>query len=111
MNHLPGRPPQEQMERLLSAAVNHDIGATEMIEEKVADWHGHLARSKQGQGLGDTALYSNDLRARPPPIKIELAVHQGDKRRQTAIGRRGRGGDHGTSRPLSAWGPGTLANR
>src|SRR5260370_32775435 len=110
MNHLPGRPPQEQMERLLSAAVNHDMGATEMIEEKVADWHGHVARSKQWQVLGDTALYSNDLRVRAAAIEVELAVNNIDKSRETAMGLWHTGEDNVKSRPFSAWELGMLAN-
>src|SRR5260370_19778679 len=111
MNHLPGRPPQEQMERLLSAAVNHDMGATEMIEEKVADWHGHLARSKQWEVLGDTALDANDLRVGRAAIKIELAGNQVDKSSETAMGLWRTGEDNVKSRPFSAWELGMLANR
>ncbi len=111
IEYINGRPPQEQMERLLSAAVNHDIGATEMIEEKVADWHGHLARSKQWQVLGDTALYSNDLRVRAAAIEVELAVNNIDKSRETAMGLWHTGEDNVKSRPFSAWELGMLANR
>src|SRR5260370_19204048 len=83
--YINSREPQEQMERLLAAAVNHDVGATEMIEEKVAGWHGHLKRSQQWQTLSDTALYSNDLRVRAAAIEIELAVNHEDKSRDTAM--------------------------
>jgi hypothetical protein len=109
--YINGRPSQEQMERLLSAAVNHDIGATEMIEEKVAGWHGHLERSKQWQVLSETALYSNDLRVRAAAIEIELAVNNVDKSQETAMGLWRAGEDNVKSRPFSAWELGMLANR
>ncbi|HLQ51483.1 MAG TPA: HEAT repeat domain-containing protein [Terriglobales bacterium] len=111
IEYINSRPPQEQMERLLSAAVNHDIGATEMIKEKVAGWHGHLARSKQWQVLSDTALYSNDLRVRAAAIEVELAVNNVDKSRETAMGLWRTGEDNVKSRPFSAWELGMLANR
>lgn len=111
VEYINGREPQEQMERLLSAAVNHDIGATEMIEEKVAGWHGHLKRSQQWQTLGETALYSNDLRVRAAAIEIELAVNQIDKSRDTAMSLWRSGEDDPKSRPFSAWELGMLANR
>lgn len=111
IEYINGRPPQEQMERLLAAAVNHDIGATEMIEEKVAGWHGNLERSKPWQTLSDTALYSNDLRVRAAAIEIELAVNNIDKSRETAMNLWRAGEDNVKSRPFSAWELGMLANR
>jgi hypothetical protein len=111
IEYINRRPPQEQMERLLSAAVNHDVGATEMIEEKVADWHGHLQRSKQWQVLSETALYSNDLRVRAAAIEIELAVNNVDKTQETAMTLWRAGEESAKSRPFSAWELGMLANR
>ncbi len=111
VEYINSREPQEQMERLLAAAVNHDVGATEMIEEKVAGWHGHLKRSQQWQTLSDTALYSNDLRVRAAAIEIELAVNQVDKSRDTAMTLWRAGEDNPKSRPFSAWELGMLANR
>src|SRR5215470_841669 len=36
------QPPQTQAEFLLGAAVNHDHGATDLINKMVDDWHGEL---------------------------------------------------------------------
>src|SRR5215470_398225 len=35
-------PPQTQAEFLLGAAINHDHGATDLINKMVDDWHGEL---------------------------------------------------------------------
>jgi len=111
VEYIKSRPAQEQMERLLSAAVNHDIGATEMIEEKVASWRGNLARSKQWEILSETARYSNDLRVRAAAIEIDLAVNHTEKSRDAAFAL-WRSGDGNTgNRPFSAWELGMLANR
>src|SRR5215467_5322843 len=39
---LQTQPAQVQAEFLLGAAINHDHGATSMIEKMVDDWHGKL---------------------------------------------------------------------
>lgn len=109
--YINARPPQEQMERLLSAAVNHDVGATEMIEEKVSGWHGHLQRSKQWEVLSETALYSNDLRVRAAAIEIDLAVNHTAKTRDTAMALWRSGEGNTGNRPFAAWELGMLANR
>lgn len=109
--YINGRPPQEQMERLLSAAVNHDVGATEMIEEKVAGWHGHLERTKQWEILSETALYSNDLRVRAAAIEIDLAVNHTEKSREAAFALWRSGEGNNGNRPFTAWELGMLANR
>lgn len=111
VEYINSRPPQEQMERLLSAAVNHDMGATEMIEEKVAGWHGHLQRSKQWEILSETALYSNDLRVRAAAIEIDLAVNRTEKSRDAAFALWRSGDGNVGNRPFSAWELGMLANR
>jgi HEAT repeat protein len=82
-----------------------------MIEEKVAGWHGHLERSKQWEVLGETALYSNDLRVRAAAIEIELAVNNVEKTQETATGLWRAGEENTKSRPFSAWELGMLANR
>ena len=111
VEYINSRPPQEQMERLLSAAVNHDLGATEMIEEKVSGWHGHLQRSKQWETLSETALYSNDLRVRAAAIEIDLAVNHTEKTREAAFALWRSGEGNAGNRPFAAWELGMLANR
>ena len=73
------QPPQEQMEFLLGAAVNHDVGATKMIAEMVGGWFGKLHDTPRWETLQDTALYSNDLRVRAAAIEINLALRHIEK--------------------------------
>ena len=68
--------PQKQMEALLEAAINHDLGATDMIAQLVEGWRGSLHNTQKYQTLEMTALYSNDLRVRAAAIEINLAVYE-----------------------------------
>ena len=70
------QPPQVQAEFLLGAAINHDQGATDMINKMVDDWHGKLHFTNKIDDLQLTALYSNDLRVRAAAIEINLAVYK-----------------------------------
>src|SRR5271167_1495037 len=54
---LQTQPPQTQMEFLLGAAVNHDVGATTLIWQMVDDWRGKLYPTQRWEDLQDTALY------------------------------------------------------
>src|SRR5215468_8285659 len=51
---LVGQPPQTQMEFLLSSAVNHDVGATNLISKMVEEWRGKLTDTSRWQGLQET---------------------------------------------------------
>ena len=103
--------PQVQAEFLLGAAVNHDVGATEMINKRVADWHGKLHRTQRIDDLQMTALYSNDLRVRAAAIEINLAVYDLAKEAATADRLIESGDRVSSNRPYSAWELGMLANR
>lgn len=105
------QPPQEQMEFLLGAAVNHDVGATKMIAEMVGGWFGKLKDTPRWETLQNTALYSNDLRVRAAAIEINLALRhiektdeEADRLIETAHRLTG-------SRPYFTWELGMLANR
>jgi hypothetical protein len=105
------QPPQVQMEFLLGAAVNHDIGATNLIAGMVDGWRGKLKPTERWETLQDTALYSNDLRVRAAAIEINLAVRSiaktdayADQLMDTAHKLPG-------NRPYFAWELGMLANR
>jgi hypothetical protein len=78
------RPPQVQMEYLLGAAVNHDVGATKMIADMVEGWFGKLHDTPRWETLQDTALYSNDLRIRAAAIEINLALRHIEKTEEEA---------------------------
>ncbi|MGB0037869.1 MAG: HEAT repeat domain-containing protein [Terriglobales bacterium] len=105
------QPPQVQMEFLLGSAVNHDIGATNLIAGMVDGWRGKLKPTDRWETLQDTALYSNDLRVRAAAIEINLAVRSiaktdadADQLMDTAHRLTG-------SRAYFAWELGMLANR
>src|SRR5579864_6053461 len=80
------QPPQVQAEFLLGAAINHDRGATDMINKMVDDWHGKLHFTEKFKYLDDEALYSNDLRVRAAAIEISLAVFNLSKTEEAADG-------------------------
>jgi hypothetical protein len=103
--------PQTQMEFLLAAAINHDQGASDQIAQRVAGWHGKLARSQRWQDLEQTALYSNDLRVRAAAIEINLAVNNLGKSEE-AVSRLIESAEKEIGhRPWSAWELGMLASR
>src|SRR6202142_3438950 len=105
------QPPQVQMEFLLGAAVNHDIGATNLIAGMVEGWRGKLKASDRWETLQDTALYSNDLRVRAAAIEINLAgrsIPKTDEEADRLIETAHKLTD---SRPYFAWELGILGNR
>jgi hypothetical protein len=108
---LQTQPPQAQMEFLLGAAVNHDVGATTMISKMVDDWRGKLQRTPRWESLQDTALYSNDLRVRAAAIEINLAVLNISKTDEAADRLIASGEKVPGNRPFDAWELGMLANR
>src|SRR4051812_38437054 len=104
-------PPQQQAERLMQAAVNHDEGATRMIVEKVGSWRGHLKKTKAWDALVEqTALYSNDLRVRAAAIEAELAAYGMESSPAWADSLIESGQAHPENRPFDAWVLGMLAN-
>jgi hypothetical protein len=108
---LQTQPPQEQMEFLLGAAVNHDVGATTMISKMVEDWRGRLHRTPRWETLQDTAFYSNDLRVRAAAIEINLAVMNLPKTDASADRLIASAEKTPGNRPWAAWELGMLANR
>jgi hypothetical protein len=105
------QPPQVQAEFLLSAAINHDKGATDWINKLVDGWHGKLRRTQKWEDLQDTALYSNDLRVRAAAIEINLAVNNLAKTDETADRLIRSAESTSGNRPWAAWELGMLANR
>ncbi|MFZ0797078.1 MAG: hypothetical protein WAM98_04760 [Terriglobales bacterium] len=108
---LQTQPPQIQMEFLLGAAVNHDVGATKLIAEMVEGWRGKLHRTPRWESLQDTALYSNDLRVRAAAIEINLAALNLAKTDETADRLIESAQKYPGNRPFAAWELGMLANR
>jgi hypothetical protein len=105
------QPPQTQMEFLLGAAINHDHGATSMIEKMVGDWYGKVRYTQKYDDLTMTALYSNDLRVRAAAIEITLAVDNLQKTDETAEKLMASAEKSPAYRPYATWVLGMLANR
>ncbi len=105
------QPAQTQAEFLLGAAVNHDHGATDMIDKMVDGWHGKLHYTQRFDDLQLTALYSNDLRVRAAAIEVNLAVYNLAKTEETAERLMGSAEKSPAYRPYATWELGMLANR
>lgn len=105
------QPPQAQAEFLLGAAINHDRGATDMINQMVDDWHGKLHFTQKIDDLQLTALYSNDLRVRAAAIEINLAVYNLSKTEESADKVMAHAENSPDWRPFAMWELGMLANR
>jgi hypothetical protein len=105
------QPPQAQMEFLLGAAVNHDVGATKMIADMVEGWFGKLHDTPRWETLQDTALYSNDLRVRAAAIEINLALRHIEKTDEEADRLIETAHKLPGSRTYFAWELGMLASR
>jgi HEAT repeat protein len=105
------QPPQVQMEFLLGAAINHDRGATNMINKMVEGWYGKVRYTQKFDDLSMTALYSNDLRVRAAAIEITLAVDNLPKTEETAEQLMASAAKSPSYRPYATWVLGMLANR
>ncbi len=105
------QPAQTQAEFLLGAAINHDNGATEVINKLVDDWHGRLHFTHKIDDLQLTALYSNDLRVRAAAIEINLAVYKLSKTEESADRLMSEAQKTESWRPFALWELGMLANR
>jgi HEAT repeat protein len=103
--------PQTQAEFLLSAAINHDQGATDLIYRRLDSWRGKLQRNQRLQDLQMAALYSNDLRVRAAAIEINLAVYNLGKSDATVAHLIESAEKQSGNRPFAAWELGMLANR
>jgi hypothetical protein len=105
------QPPQTQMEFLLGAAINHDHGATDMINRMVEGWHGKLHHTQKFDDLSMTALYANDLRVRAAAIEVTLAVDNLPKTEETAERLMASAEKSPSYRPYAMWVLGMMANR
>ncbi|MFZ0420630.1 MAG: HEAT repeat domain-containing protein [Candidatus Sulfotelmatobacter sp.] len=105
------QPPQAQMEFLLGAAINHDHGATNMINKMVEGWYGKVHYTQKFDDLSMTALYSNDLRVRAAAIEITLAVDNLPKTEETAERLMASAEKSPSYRTFATWVLGMLANR
>jgi len=105
------QPPQVQMEFLLGAAINHDHGATDMINKMVEGWYGKVHYTQKFDDLSMTAFYSNDLRVRAAAIEITLAVDNLTRTDEAADRLMASAEKSPSYRPFAMWVLGMLANR
>jgi hypothetical protein len=105
------QPPQIQAEFLLSSAVNHEEGATDLIAFYLDEWRGRLTRTPEWERLTQTALYSSDLRVRAAAIEIDLAVNNVSKTDESAWSLIELAAVEEQARPWSLWALGMLGNR
>ena len=103
--------PQQQMEELMSDAINHDEGATDLIMQQLPSWQGKLGNTERWTTLEMTALYSNDLRVRAGAIEIELTVFNIPRTPEEVNQLWHEGEENVKIRPFNAWIMGMLANR
>ena len=68
-------PPQQQVERLLEKAMQHDAASLDLLQEKVDGWRGHLKNTDQLFDLVLAALSSHDLRVRTAAVDVDLAAN------------------------------------
>jgi HEAT repeat protein len=105
------RPPQEQAERLMQAAVNHDEGATALIDQQLDSWRGRLRNTSTWADLELQARYSNDLRVRAAAIGVDLIANNLPKTEVTANLLHRAGETNPAIRGGNAFALGMLANR
>ncbi|MDP9267736.1 MAG: HEAT repeat domain-containing protein [Acidobacteriota bacterium] len=108
---LDGLPPQVQAQRLLERAINHDAGAAEQIEKRVAGWRGKIHEDQRLWALVTAALNSNDLRVRAAALEVDMAARGTPKTPEMVdkmITAAEPGGAHRTG---ALWALGELANR
>jgi len=104
-------PPQEQAEQLLQAAINHYEGATDLIEQHVDEWRGHLEFTQKLNDLDLTARYSNDLRVRAATTELLLATFNYAKDGETVDRLVNMAEENPSARPHATWALAMLGNR
>ncbi len=105
------RPPQEQAERLMQAALNHDQDAIELINRHLEPWRGQLKITRAWSDLDLAARNSDDLRVRVAAIEIDLLIFNLAKNEATADRLHTAGETDPAVRASNAYALGMLANR
>jgi HEAT repeat protein len=104
--------PQQQAELLMERAINHYVGAIELIEKNVSGWYGQL-EVQEGPlaNLLNTAINANDLRVRAASLEITLAGYNLPKSRESVDKLLARLQDEPEHRAWLLWILGVLGNR
>jgi HEAT repeats len=103
--------PQEQAERALESAIQHDAQSLEGISKNVDVWRGHLTDNGRLFDLVHSALNSSDLRVRSAAIEIDLAANNLSKSPDTVTRLVKKLHDDPGDRPWTLWRLGALGNR
>ncbi|MBV9608498.1 MAG: HEAT repeat domain-containing protein, partial [Acidobacteria bacterium] len=111
LQYLDKLPPQQQAERLMQAALNHDGRALQMVDQRLPQWNGQLQPTATWADLELAARSCNDLRVRAAAIDINLNVYKIKKDTATANRLHDLGLQHPTARAGNAYALGMLANR
>ncbi len=103
--------PQQQAERLLEQAANHDRKSLDLIRLNLPGWRGRLENTDRLFGLVLRALSSDDLRVRSTAVEIDLAANKLAKSPQSVarLARAARADP--ARRSLALWRLGALGNR
>jgi len=111
LQYLDTRPPQEQAERLMQAALNHDTRALDLINAGLPNWAGRLFPTETWSDLELAARSCNDLRVRAAAVEINLVVFHLEKNETTVAALHKAAIHQPAVRPGNAYALGMLANR
>jgi hypothetical protein len=111
VNDLSLLPPQDQAQRLLDRAIQHDRRSLEMITNSVDGWRGHIENTDQLYQLIHKAMNSRDLRVRAAAVEIDLAADNLSKSPETVSRLIKKLHDDPADRPWTLWRLGALGNR
>jgi len=111
LKYLDTRSPQEQAERLMQAALNHDDRALTLIHQRLPQWSGQLHQSEIWSQLELAARTCSDLRVRAAAVDINLVVFHLTKNDATAVSLHQAGEREPADRAGNAYALGMLANR
>jgi hypothetical protein len=103
--------PQQQAERLLERALNHDRDAARAITRNAQAWRGSLQLTSRLDDLLTAASNSPDLGLRAAAIEIQLAAHNIAKSPEAAARLIALAEAGGNPRLWALWMLGMLANR
>jgi len=103
--------PQEQAERLLERAIQHEEGSLKLIPQYVEGWRGRLQETDLLFDLVLSALKSDDLSVRTAAVEIDLAANNLSKSPQSVARLVQQIRWDPANRPLALWRLGSLGNR
>ncbi|MGH9644979.1 MAG: HEAT repeat domain-containing protein [Terriglobales bacterium] len=104
-------PPQQQVERLLEKAMQHDGASLELLEEKVDGWRGRLNNTDQLFDLVLAALNSGNLRVRTAAVDVDLAANNLSKSPESVTRLIRQLQRNPATRGMALWRLGCLGNR